>query len=216
MSPSILKSRIGIENQVDEFLDQLSEASLLFKQGVSAFLQNDDAGFKQQVESIIHAEHKGDGLRRSLEKTLYSKTLIPESRGDVLELFESMDSLLGRFKGALIRFDVEHPEIYPEFHPSFMELTKCVMESSEAMVRSVRAFFKDINAVADHMHKVSFWETESDKISTALQREIFRRKDMRLSHRIQLRDFVRHMDKIADRAEDVADRLSIYVIKRSS
>ncbi len=32
---------------------------------------------------------------------------------------------------------------------------------------------------------------------------------------MQLRDLVRHVDKIADRAEDVADKLSIYVIKRS-
>jgi uncharacterized protein Yka (UPF0111/DUF47 family) len=32
---------------------------------------------------------------------------------------------------------------------------------------------------------------------------------------MQLRDFIRHMDKISDRAEDVADKLRIYVIKRS-
>ena len=88
-------------------------------------------------------------------------------------------------------------------------------ESVEAIVRSSRAFFKDISAVADHMHKVSYWETESDKISTRLQRNIFRQKELRLSHRMQLRDFVRHIDKIADRAEDVADHLSIFVIKRS-
>ena len=65
------------------------------------------------------------------------------------------------------------------------------------------------------MHKVPYWETESDKISTRLQRAIFRREDLRLSHRMQLRDFVRHIDEIADRAEDDADRMSIYVIKRS-
>ena len=113
------------------------------------------------------------------------------------------------------RFEIELPEIYPEFHKKFLDLVDCVVASVEAMVLATRAFFKDINAVADHMHKVPFWETESDKISSALQREIFRRKDIRLSHRSQLRDFVRHVDKIADRAEDVADRMSIYVIKRS-
>jgi len=69
--------------------------------------------------------------------------------------------------------------------------------------------------VADHMHKVSFWEKQSDIISTRLQRAIFKREDLRLSHRMQLRDFVRQVDEIADCAEDVADRLSIYVIKRS-
>jgi len=65
------------------------------------------------------------------------------------------------------------------------------------------------------MHKVSYWETESDKISTRLQRTIFRRDDLHLSEKIQLRDFVRRIDKIADRAEDASDKLSIFAVKRS-
>ena len=63
--------------------------------------------------------------------------------------------------------------------------------------------------------KVSYWETESDKVSTRLQRAIFNKDDLHLSQKLQLRDFVMHVDKIADRAEDVSDKLSIYVIKRS-
>jgi hypothetical protein len=65
------------------------------------------------------------------------------------------------------------------------------------------------------MHKVIYWETESDKVSTRVQRAIFRNDELSLCQKGQLRDFVRHIDKIADWAEDVADRLSIYVIKRS-
>ena len=32
---------------------------------------------------------------------------------------------------------------------------------------------------------------------------------------MQLRDYTHSLDKIADKAEDVADKLAIYVIKRS-
>lgn len=212
---SILKRKIGIEKQVDDFLDQISEAGLLFKAGVEAYVKGNLDAFQKKIESIAETEHRGDALRRSLEEELYLRTLIPESRGDVLALLEGMDSLLDRFKGALWRFDIELPDIDTEFREDFMELVNSVVESVEALVRSARAFFKDISAVADHMHKVSYWETESDKTSTRLQRSIFRQKELRLSHRMQLRDFVRHVDKIADRAEDVADSLSIFVIKRS-
>jgi hypothetical protein len=215
MGFSILKKKIGIEKQIDDFLDQVSESGLLFKSGVEAYLKGDMEAFEKKIKSIAETEHRGDDLRRSLEEQLYLQTLIPESRGDVLELLESMDSLLDRFKGALWHFDIEHPNIFDEFHEDFRELINCAVEAVEAIVRSARAFFKDISAVADHMHKVSYWETESDKISTRLQRNIFRQKELRLSHRMQLRDFVRHVDKIADRAEDVADKLSIFVIKRS-
>jgi len=215
MEPRILKKRIGIEKQIDDFLDKVSESGLLFKVGVEAFLQGGMEDFKMKLEQIANTERIGDSLRRGLEERLYRQTLIPESRGDVLELLESMDTLLDQFKGALWRFEIEYPEICTEFIDDFMELAGNVVASVEAMVLSARAFFKDANSVADHMHKVSFWEKQSDKISTRLQKSVFKREDLRLSHRMQIRDFVRQVDEIADCAEDVADRLSIYVIKRS-
>jgi predicted phosphate transport protein (TIGR00153 family) len=215
MALSILRKKIGIEKQIDDFLDQISESGMQFKQGMDAYLKGNIEAFEEKIEQISVTEHHGDELRRSLEEQLYTQTLIPESRGDVLELLENMASLLDRFKGALWRFDIERPEICEAFNEDFKELFACVVDAVEALVLSARAFFKEIATVSDHMHKVIYWETESDKISTRLQRAIFRSEDLRLSHRMQLRDFVRHVDKIADRAEDVADRLGIYVIKRS-
>jgi predicted phosphate transport protein (TIGR00153 family) len=215
MEFKILKKQIGIEKQIDDFLDKVSESGLLFKEGAEAYLKGNMEIFSKRIKQISDTEHMGDSLRRGLEERLYRQTLIPESRGDVLELLESMDALLDQFKGALWRFEIEYPEICSEFVTDFMELAAKVVESVESMVLSARAFFKDIDTVADHMHKVSFWEKQSDIISTRLQQAIFKRVDLRLSHRMQLRDFVRQVDEIADCAEDVADRLSIYVIKRS-
>jgi hypothetical protein len=211
----ILKRRLDIEKQIDDFLDQVSESGLLFKHGIDDYLKGNMPAFEEKMTHIYDTEHQGDALRRLIEEQLYIQTLIPESRGDVLELLENMDALLDRFKGALYRFDIEQPEIYPEFHEDFRELVNCVVEAVEAMVRSSRSFFKEISTVADHMHKVSYWETESDKISTRLQRAVFKKKDLQLSQKLQLRDIVMHVDKIADRAEDVSDKLSIYAIKRS-
>jgi predicted phosphate transport protein (TIGR00153 family) len=211
----ILKQKLEIGKKIDDFLDNVSEAGLLFKLGVDSFLKGNVESFEKKLEDITHTENRGDFLRRSLEEQLYVQTLIPESRHDVLVLLENMDALLDRFKGAMWRFEIEYPVIPAELHDDFKELAACVVESVEAMVRSARAFFKDIATVADHMHKVSYWEKQSDRISTRLQRNIFRKEDPRLSHKLQLRDFVMHIDQIADQAEDVADKLSIYVIKRS-
>jgi predicted phosphate transport protein (TIGR00153 family) len=214
MAEGILKRKIGIEKEVDEFLDRVSEAGLLCKNGIDAYLKGNMDVFATYLASIRDIEHKGDALRRSLEKNLYEKTLIPESRGDVMELLEDMDALLDRYTGLIWQFEIERPDICMEFHDDFRELLSHSVESVEADVRSCRAFFKDINAVADHIHKVSFWEKESDKVSTRLQRAIFGRKDLHLSHKMHLRFFVKQVDRIADEAEDVSDRLNIYVIKR--
>ena len=215
MEFNILREKLFIGKQIDDFLDKVSESSLMFKQGINAYLKANQESFIRKIEEIADTEHQGDALRRSVEEQLYMKTLIPESRGDVLELLESMDSLLDRFKGVLWQFEIEQPEILPEFNEDFKELVLCVVETVEALVRSSRAFFVNVFSVNDHLHKVSYWEKQSDKISTKLQKNIFKWQELRLSQKLQLRDLVRHVDKIADRAEDVADKLSIYIIKRS-
>lgn len=212
---SIFKKQIGVEKQIDEFLDQVIRSSLIFSQGAEAYLTANSTDFERKLKEIVEVEHAGDDLKRSIQHYLYTKTLIPESREDVLRLLEDMDSLLDRFKGALWRLKIEDLDIEKDFHEDFLRLIKCVVESVEAIVRSVRAFFKNIEAVADHLDKVFYWESESDKISTRLQMAIFRKEELRLSHKMLLRELARHLDKIADRAEDVADRLNIYVIKRT-
>jgi predicted phosphate transport protein (TIGR00153 family) len=215
MGEGILKKKqIGIEKQVDEFLDRVSEAGLLCKNGMDAYLKENMEVFEVSLASIRETEHQGDRLRRTIEQELYRKTLIPESRGDVMELLEDMDALLDRFTGLIWQFEIEKPEICTEFHDDFKELLQYSVEAVESNVLSCRAFFKDIHAVSNHLHKVSFWEKESDKVSTHLQKAIFARGDLRLSHRMHLRFFVKQVDRIADEAEDVADRLNIYVIKR--
>jgi uncharacterized protein len=211
----ILRKRPDIGRQFDAFLDKVSEAGLLFKTALDAYLSGNIESFEKKLTDIIETEHAGDALRRSLEEVLYIQTLIPESRGDVLELLESMDALLDRFKGALWQFNIERPHFIEGMNDDFKELTNCVVEAVEAIVRSSRSFFKDISSVADHIHKVPYWETQSDKVSSKLQQTIFGNTDLNLSHKMQLRDLVKHVDKIADRAEDVSDKLRIYVIKRS-
>ena len=58
-------------------------------------------------------------------------------------------------------------------------------------------------------------EKEADKISYALKKQIFS-SELGLAEKIHLREFVDHIDAIADQAEDVADRLTIYAVKRQS
>ncbi len=212
---SIFKNRIGIEKEIDSFLNLASESGLIFNQGVDAFLSNNLESFNDHLNHIVETEKEADTLRRSIEDLLYRKTLIPESRGDVLELIERMDALLGRFKGVMFRFEIERPNIEPQFHEGLKALVSCVIQAVEAATLSLRAYFKDISQATDHIHKVAFWETEADKTSSNLQKAIFATESFGLDVKMQIRDLVRSIDKIADQAEDMADSLAIYVIKRS-
>jgi len=203
-----------LEHEIDEFLNKLSESAILFKLAIKSYLNEGcSEEFNQKLSEVNALESSADELRRRIEKELYTHTLIPEARGDVLGLIENLDDLLNYFEGALWSFHIEQPDIGDEFKPDFKELTSMVVLAVDNLVLATRAFFHSPLAVNDYNHKVLLYEKEADKISTKLKRQIFA-SDLDLSHKMHLRDFVMHIDEVANWAEDVADRLSIYAIKR--
>lgn len=204
-----------LENQIDEFLDKLSQSALLFREAVGNYMADGASEeFEERLKHVNKLESKADSLRRSVETQLYTQTLIPESRGDVLGLMENLDSVLNDIEGALWSFSIEAPEIPAEFHGDFASLADKSTMAVESLVLASRAFFRDIEAVGNHNHKVLFYEKEADKVGTRLKRAIFA-SDLPLSRKAQLRNFVEVIDNVADMSEDVADRLSIYTIKRT-
>ena len=212
---TVFRRTKALENEIDAFLDKLSETAILFRRGVEIYLADGaSAAFEEKLAQVNLLESEADGLRRSIETQLYAQTLIPESRGDVLGLLENLDSVLNLCEGALWGFSIETPEIPPQFNDDFRVLTEQVVLTVESIVLASRAFFRNIEAVNDHMHKVMFYEKEADRVSTKLKRAIFQ-TGLPLANKAHLRNFAEHLDNIADRAEDVADRLAIYTIKRT-
>ena len=205
----------ALEGQIDDFLDKLSQSALVFRRAVDIYLADGvTKEFEEKLSQVNELESQADKLRRDVETQLYAQTLIPESRGDVLGLIENLDSVLNLCEGGLWAFSIETPDIPTEFHPDYRTLTEQVVNTVESLVLASRAFFRNIEAVPDHMHKVMFYEKEADKVSTKLKKAIFA-TDLPLSHKAHLRNFVEHIDNLADKSEDVADRLAIYTIKRT-
>ncbi len=211
---SVFRRTKALENEIDVFMDNLSQSALAFTLAVKTFLHHGrSAEFEEKLSQVNELESSSDDLRRGIETQLYSQTLIPESRGDVLGLLENLDSVLNLCEGALWGFSIENPDIPPELHGDYTALVDQVTAAVESLVLACRAFFRNVEMVGDHMHKVMFYEKEADKVSTKLKRRIFD-SDLELAHKLHLRHFVEMIDNVADRSEDVADRLAIYAIKR--
>jgi len=203
-----------LEGQIDDFLDAVAQGALVFRLAISDYLHGDRVNFTDRLEKIHELENRADELRRTIENQLYTQTLIPEHRGDVLGLLESTDSVIDQMKETINQFDVESPEIPAGLHKNFADLTDQSVAACEALVSAIRAFFKDVKAVKDHLHKVYFYEREADRTGDALKRAAFA-LDTDLSRKIHLRYFALHIQQVSDNAESVADRLAIYTIKRT-
>lgn len=210
---SIFKATKDLVMKIDSFIDLVSECVLHFEEGLKLYLTGSEEEFNERLAIIKSVEGRADDLRQEIEAQLYVQTLIPESRGDVLEVLEQMDEIIDYSKSIMLDFCVEKPEIPAELNDRMRKLAETAVDSTQALVQSARSFFYDVNTVKDHLHKVKFFENESDYISEKAKREIFE-LDIALERKLQLKNFIVSIDSISDIAEIISNRLSIATMKR--
>ena len=204
-----------LEREIDQFVDILSEVGLVFKSIVLLYLNNGNTDkFDEMVKQVSGMESKADKITKEVERALYEETLIPDARSDVLRLLEHMDELIGMYQGNCYHFSIQKPDFPKEFHKDLISLSNTVVNCVESLCLTVRSFFRDTKSVRDNAHKVTFYEKESDKQFSSLARKIFD-SDLPLDQKMHLRYFVEKIDRICDQAEDIADEIQIYAIKRS-
>lgn len=208
-----LKSTKKLETQIDEYLDLVVKGGLVFKLGIKCYFESQMDDFENHLKDLRKIEERADDLRRNIEIKLYTRTLIPESRGDVLGLLESCDKALNITAATLLEFSVEIPSIIPELKHNYLDMAETSIACLENTVSGIRSYFKNIDAVRDFIIKVQFYRNETNKIAEKIKRAIFR-SDHDLSVKIHSRYFTFHIERIAEEAEDVCDRLSIATIKR--
>ena len=205
----------NLEKDIDEFVNILSEVGLSFKSIVKRYLSHStDENFEAMLEKVTEMESRADTITKQIEHALYEETLIPDARSDVLRLLEHLDELIGMYQGNCYHFSIQKPDFPEEFHSDLMSLTETVVDCVESLCLTVRSFFRDVRSVRDNAHKVTYHEKESDIKFSSLARRIFS-SNLELDQKMHLRYFVEKIDRISDQAEDIADELIIYSIKRS-
>ncbi|MFH0882199.1 MAG: DUF47 family protein [bacterium] len=203
----------AIISQIDEFLNKVAEAGLIFRPAIDSYLNRDFQTFDVRLHQIQMLEAEADTNSHAVENQMYSKSLIPENRGDVLGMLESTDNVIDTIKSTLMLFSQEHPDVPESMHRGFLDLAESSALATDALVSAERAFFRDVRAVQDLAHKVFFYEREADRMSDSLKRLIFQ-SNIELAKKMHLRYFATNVEEVSDAAENAAQRLSIYSIKR--
>lgn len=200
---------------IDKFLNCIDQSLLLFKEGVKNYLYNNTENFNNNLLSLANAEIESDKLRKEIEKALFTQSLMPQMRGDIMRLLEELDNIIDQAKKSLFQFDVETPNIPTELIQDFVRLTQISVSAAESAMPAAKAYFTEPLNVNEKIHRVYFYEKETDVLADIIRRKIFREMpDLKLSEKFHLRYFTLHIENISDIAEKVADLLSIMAIKR--
>ncbi|MDD2595654.1 MAG: DUF47 family protein [Bacteroidales bacterium] len=211
---SLKKTNYAIEN-IDKFFDTIDQALLIFKAGVKDYLYSNREDFNKNIETMSQLETDAGILRREIESNLYTQSVLVRFRGDIMRLLESMDHIMNILNNSLFQFEIELPFIPSELNNSFMKLTELSTLSVESAIPAAKAYFRNPDTITEKIHRVYFYEKETNKQAQAIKRHVFHdMHDIKLSEKFHLRYFALHIEDLSDAAEKVADQLSVMSIKR--
>lgn len=205
-----------LESEIDKFFSHIQESGLHFSEGIREYLSGNMELFESRIKTVRELEQNADELRRNIRFHLYNDMLIPDSRGDVLGLLETTDSIIDQVKKVLTNFSNELPQIPDEYKGDFQLLADHTTKTINEFKLAATAFFNSRKSVNDHINQVYFYETEIDKVEERLKRGIFQDGIVTdFSQKIHLRYFTEKAANVSDIVEDVCERLTISAIKRS-
>lgn len=211
----LFKKEQQVETLIYAYLDTLRLTQKSFLNALEACLLNGYLceNFEFLIIQTHKFESKADDIREEIKSMMYSKALIPESRGDIMNLLEQIDMIPDLFERVLYMIQTQKLAI-PEFilAPT-RELITLSLECCDLMVRQVIALFKKNDIIRNLLTKIDTNESHGDHIERQILIRIFE-SDISSFEKLQIKELIQAIGRISDQADRVSKQINIMNIKR--
>jgi hypothetical protein len=153
-------------------------------------------------------------LRRGIEKEMYKGGFLPNFRGDLLGIIESVDKVMNKTESVSDIFYYETPYIPEELKDEFIKLSEEVITTYKHLKTALESIFDNIDDASEIIKEVEKSEHNAD-IHEKNIKEIVFKMNLALSQKLHIKQICENMGDIADRAENTSDRLNILLMKRN-
>ncbi|MBW1721454.1 MAG: DUF47 family protein [Deltaproteobacteria bacterium] len=204
-----------VEELIGKYLDNLRMTQEYFTEALNICLEGSCKGdFDFMTEQTHKHESRADDIRDEIKDLMYSKALLPESRGDIMGLLEAMDLIPGIFERLLFMIGTEKIEI-PEFIVTDVkELIEYSLASFDLMIKQVEALFKRGGEIRSMVSVIDRNESHCDHIERRIIAAIFSSPTLDPFRKILLKELIVTMGDISDQADRVSKRVNIISMKR--
>ncbi len=193
-------------------LDAVEETLLAFRDFMSMYLDG-EGDFEALAEKAVEAESKADRLRRSTETMMYSGAFLPNFRGDLLGLIESVDVIADRAETVVRLVNLQKTEFPDDIKEDVKEQVKISIKTYRALKKAIKTMFEDMDESAKCIVETEKLEHEEDELEWRLIRRLFS-LDVDRAVKLEVRELIGLIGDIADLSEDASDRVEIILLKR--
>ncbi len=210
----LFKKEQQVQGLIFKYLDNLKMTRKHFEKAMNCYF---DFGLGENCDFLITQTHKfesrADDIRHEIIEMMYSKVLIPESRGDILRLLESIDLIPNHFETLLFMIQGQKLEVPDFIIPDLRELMRVSLECCDLVIVQVEALFKKTEDIKALVFTIDSHESRCDHVEREIVRKVF---DSELDpfQKMQLKDLAGHMGRISDQADRVSRSIYIISIKR--
>ena len=171
-------------------------------------------GAARHLQTIAEREHEADEITREVLEAVRRTFITPFDRSDIQGLITSMDDAIDQMHKtgkAITLFEVR------DFAPPMREMADIIVESAKLIGEAVpllQALGKHTSRLTEIAEKVVRIEDKADHIHERGRKELFlaSRNGDAMTYVVG-NEVYDHLEKVMDRMEDVANKISAIVIE---
>ena len=171
---------------------------------------------KQHVRTIIELEHDADEINRTVLQTVRKTFLTPFDRGAITALIGAMDDTVDEMQSTATAIDLYEVETIA---PEMKEMGGIIAEAAKVMAEAI-PLLRDLGRNSIRLHvlteRLVRLESEGDTIHAAgLKRALREHGTSNTLQFVVHREVYKHLERITDAFEDVADQIDGIVIEHA-
>jgi uncharacterized protein Yka (UPF0111/DUF47 family) len=204
-----------LREQLGLYVDKARLVLDTFRDGVRHYLEHGTQGMERFARTSHTDESECDRIRRQVERDLFSKSLLPESREDIMALLEHVDLVVNQAEEVLRQILLQRILLSRPFQAAYADLSMCCHEAGMTLFDQAAAALRNDPRTRALGDAVKACESRTDQTEQQLVAALFA-SDLPLAEKLQYRDLVTMTAAIGDLAEDAANLLTVFALKRDA
>jgi hypothetical protein len=173
------------------------------------------AARKEHIAEIDRREHEADDIIRDVLRTVRKTFLTPFDRGAITSLIGAMDDAVDEMQATARAIDTYE---LGSFTPEMKQMVAMIAEAA-ALTAEAMPLLRNISAHGGRIHeiteKVVQLEGDADDVREAGLKKAFQEQSGEPMQFIVSREIYKHLERVTDALEDVANEIDGIVIDHS-
>ena len=167
---------------------------------------------KEEIAEVERREHEADDIIRQVLTDVRRTFLTPFDRGAITSLIAAMDDAIDEMHSAAVAIDLYELE---RFEPEMKQIVGMALEAAR-LIQEAMPLMRNITRNGARLHsiteKVVELEGAADDVHAAGLKKAFQADSNSPMQFIVAREIYKHLERIADAFEDVANEIDGIVI----